>query len=184
MCQKVCRVLKDGHTLSCAQNKTHSKPHAHGKIASLPCASPRNTRQKSNTRHITIFAVCRPQNTRQTSCTCHSRAEVDGGASEVDGAQLCRVPHGAQGKHATLPCATAWHTANKTLRCVLFFSHGKQFENFEFSNLKLFLHCRDIAWYSVLKFGIFVVMFTIYKNCVSVKRIFRMSQILNCKYIK
>ena len=28
--------------------------------------------------------------------------EVGGGATEVDGAQLCRVPHGAQGKQATL----------------------------------------------------------------------------------
>ena len=117
MCQKVCRVLKDGHTLSCAQNKTHSKPHAHGKIASLPCASPRNTRQKPNTRHITIFVVCRPQNTRQTSCTCHSRAEVaNGGGRRGDGGW----------RRSTLPCA-AWGTRQTSHFAVCYsLAHGKQ----------------------------------------------------------
>jgi len=141
--------------------------------------------------HTAKFPLCRApaQGThgKPRACATHVRRwrmEVGGGATEVDGAQLCRVPHGAHGKHATSPCATAWHTANKTLRRVFFLAQGKQFENFEFSNSKLFLHCRDIAWYSVLKFGIFVVMFTIYKNCVSVKRIFRKSQIFNYKYIK
>ena len=106
--QPLCRVPKIKHTANTTHTaklplcrvpatETHGKNQTHGILLSLPCAA------------------------RQTSCTCHSRAEVaNGGATEVDGAQLCRVPHGAHGKHATSPCATAWHTANMTLRRVLF----------------------------------------------------------------
>ena len=158
----------------------------------------------AKTKHTAYYYLCRVLSSKHTAPRARAthvrrwRTEVDGGATEVDGAQLCLVPHGAHGKQTTSPCAKAWHTANRPLRRVLklgtrqtrhfvvcfFLAHGKQFENFEFSNSKFFLHCRDIAWYSILKFGIFVVMFTIYKNYVSVKRIFQMSQILNCKYIK
>ena len=151
----LCRVPAQG---------THGKNQTHGILLFLPCAVLKtHGKPRARATHVRRWTVGRRRLTALNFA-------------------VCRMGH----------------TANRPLRRVLqlgtrqtrhfavcfFLAHGKQLENFEFSNSKLFLHYRDIAWYSVLKFDIFVVIFTIYKNCVSVKRIFRMSQILNCKYIK
>ena len=114
-------------TLPCAQNKTHGKPHAHGKIALCRVPAP-GTHGKNQTHGILLSLLCAVLKTHgkpraRATHVRRWRTEVDGGATEVDGAQLCRVPHGAHGKQATSPCATAWHTANKTLRRVLFSWH-------------------------------------------------------------
>ena len=113
--QTLCRVPQIKHTAKPTHTtkltlcrvpvpRTHGKNQTHGILPSLPCA--------------TLKTHGKPR-----ACATHVRrwrTEVDGGATEADGAQLCRVPHGAHGKQATSPCAIARRTANKTLRRVLF----------------------------------------------------------------
>ena len=145
----------------------------------------------AKTKHTAYYHLCRVPSSKHTANIVHVPLTCGGGERRwTEGRRRLTALNFA--------VCRMGHTTNRPLRRVLqlgtrqtrhfavcfFLAHGKQFENFEFSNSKLFLRCRDIAWYSVLKFGIFVVMFTIYKYCVSVKRIFQMSQILNCKYIK
>ena len=173
--QPLCRVPKIKHTANTTHMAklplcrvpvpgTHGKNQTHGILVSLPCAVLKtHGKPRARAPHVRRWTDGRRRLTALNFA-------------------VCRMGH----------------TANRPLRRMLqlgtrqtrhfavffFLAHDKQFENFEFSKSNFFLHCRDIAWYSVLKFGIFIVMFTIYKNCVSVKPIFRMSQILNCKYIK
>ena len=113
--QPLCRVLKIKHTANTTHTSkfplcrvpapgTHDKNQTHGILLSLPCAILKtHGKPRARATHVRRW-----------------RTEVDGGATEADGAQLCRVPHGAHGKQATSPCAIAWHTANKTFRRVLF----------------------------------------------------------------
>ena len=149
--QLFCRVPQIKHTANPTHKAklhlyrvpalgTHGKNKTHGILPSLPCAILKtHGKPRARATHVRRW-----------------RTEVDRGATEVDG-------------RSTLPCAT-WgtrqtchfavcyslaHGKQDTSPCAFFLAHGKQFENFEFSNSKLFLRCRDIAWYSVLKFGIF-----------------------------
>ena len=113
--QLLCRVPKIKHTANTTHTaklplcrvpapETHGKNQTHGILLSLLCAVLKtHGKPRARATHVQGW-----------------RTEVDGRATEVDGAQLCRVPHGAHGKQATSPCATAWNTANKTLRRVLF----------------------------------------------------------------
>ena len=177
--QPLCRVPKIKHTANTTHTEklplcrvpapgTHGKNQTHGILLSLLCAVLK-THGKPRARDTHLRTGERRWTEGRRRLTALNFA-------------VCRMGHTANmplRRVLQLGTRQTWHFA-----VCFFLAHGKQFENFEFSNSKLFLHCKDIAWYSVLKFGIFVVMFTIYKNCVSVKRIFRMSQILNCKYIK
>jgi len=113
--QPLCRVPKIKHTANTTHTAkfplchvtalgTHGKNQTHGILLSLLCAVLKtHGKPRARATHVRRW-----------------RTEVDGGATEVDGAQLCRVPHGAHGKQATSPCAIARRTANKTLRRVLF----------------------------------------------------------------
>ena len=113
--QPLCRVPKIKHTANPMHTaklslcrvpapETHGKNQTHGILPSLPCAVLKtHGKPRARATHVRRW-----------------RTEVDGGATEVDGAQLCRVLHGAHGKQATSPCAIARRTANKTLRRVLF----------------------------------------------------------------
>ena len=113
--QTLCRVPKIKHTA----NPTHT-----AKLPLFRVLAPR-THDKNQTHNILPSLLCAVLKThgKPRARATHVRrwqTEVDGGATEVDGAQLCRVPHGAHGKQATLPCAIARRKANKTLRRVLF----------------------------------------------------------------
>ena len=113
--QTLCREPKIKHTANTTHTAkfpicrapihgTHGKNKTHGILQSLPCATVKaHGKLRARATHVRSW-----------------RTEVDGGAAEVDGAQLCRVLHGAHGKQATSPCAIARRTANKTLRRVLF----------------------------------------------------------------
>ena len=61
---------------------THGKNQTHGILPSLPCAVLKtHGKHRARATHVRRW-----------------RKEVDEGAMEVDGTQLCRVPHGAHGK--------------------------------------------------------------------------------------
>ena len=112
--QTLCREPKIKHTANTTHTAkfpicrapihgTHGKNKTHSILQSLPCATVKaHGKLRARATHVRSW-----------------RTEVDGGAAEVDGAQLCRVPQGAHGKHANSPCATPWHTANSILRRVL-----------------------------------------------------------------
>ena len=94
--QPLCRVPKINHTAN----------HTHTAKLPLCCVPAPGTHDKNQTHGILL----------PRACATHVRRW----RTEVDGAQLCRVSHGAHGKQTTSPCAKAWHTANKTLRRVFF----------------------------------------------------------------
>ena len=85
--QPLCRVPKIKHTAKLPLCRvpapgTHSKNQTHGILLSLPCAVLKtHGKPRARATHVRRW-----------------RTEVDGQATEVDGAQLCRVPHGAHGK--------------------------------------------------------------------------------------
>ena len=122
--QPLCRVSKIKHTANSMHTAklsfcrvpaqvTHGKNQTHGILPSLPCAVLKtHGKYRARATHMRRW-----------------QTEVDGGATEVDGTQLCRVPHGANsgtrqtghfamcyslahGKQDTSPCAFSWHTAN------------------------------------------------------------------------
>jgi len=135
--QTLCREPKIKHTANTTHTAkfpicrapihgTHGKNKTHGILQSLPCATVKaHGKLRARATHVRSW-----------------RTEVDGGAAEVDGAQLCRVPQGAQGKHANSPCATPWHTANSILRRVL--SLGTRQTVYFWMCLKLFPASCDI----------------------------------------
>ena len=89
----LCRVPKIKHTANTAHTEkltlcrvpapgTNGKNQTHGILVSLPCAALKtHGKPPARVTHVRRWRT------------------------EVDGAQLCRVPHGAHGKQATSPCA-------------------------------------------------------------------------------